>query len=258
MSRERETRHELSDADRRLLDALVESGFDPAGLEGLGEAERQRAEVLTNLFGLLDDYPVEDADETLIHATLARVDRHEAERAARMSFDLQQAEEAAGRRRLIRIPDFVSVAAVILIVASVALPVMSQLRERSIDSGCANNLRLVGYGFSNYAADFDGMMPMARAGFGRSWDQADNFLNLAPLIDGEYCELGCLSCPGHDDLATESYSYRWQSPDAPVSWEGARVTVVLGRGDNIWLPDGTSRLIRGTRPADAGDVFLAH
>lgn len=304
MSQHNDHPPELSSHDMRLLDALIESGFRPDLLGELGDEDASRIEVLMQLFGVLEDYPVDDAEDTLLHATLARIDKYEAERQARMGFDRAEEGQYRSRGRL-RVPDFVTVAAVLLIVASISLPLMRSMRQRSIDQTCANNLRLVGYAFGSYAADNDNMLPVARAGIGSSWDSVANVLNLAPLVEGQYCERGHMSCPGHDDLTDQSYSYQWQLEGAQLYWGVGPVTVVLGdrnplidaarqgatlsplsissnhpgrgqnvltsdgtamwleapvvgRGDNIWLPHGRTRLHQGDRPRDARDVFLAH
>jgi hypothetical protein len=136
------------------------------------------------------------------------------------------AEQRRGFR--IRMPDFITVAAVILIAVGVFWPVLHSMRNKSIDTACANNLRMVGFGLSQYAADYDGAMPMATAGLGGSWESVRNMLNLRPLLDGGYCERGCMNCPGHHPEQGASYSYRMQSPDAPVGWETGRATVALG------------------------------
>ena len=46
---------ELSPGDRKLLDALVECGFEPDALS-LDEEQRRRADAILGLLGLLDDY----------------------------------------------------------------------------------------------------------------------------------------------------------------------------------------------------------
>ena len=142
--RNREQAPELSPQDARLLDELVESGFDARAIEGLDPDERRRVQAIANLFELLEDYPVEDADDTLAHATLARIDRHQEDRAARLNFE--SAREAPRRR--FRMPDFISVAAVILIGASIAWPLASHMRQRAIDTGCSDNLRRMGLAFN--------------------------------------------------------------------------------------------------------------
>ena len=219
----------LSPDDRRLLDALVESGFDREGLELLSASDGRRVEALMSLFELLEDYPVEDADETLVHATLARIDRYEAEAAARLAFDpvREEAESNGGARRW-RIPDFISVAAVILIASGVIWPTTSYLRQRRIDTGCGNNLRMMGVAFTNYSSDYGGRMPIAHAGIFNGWSsQANNSVNLNPIVEGGYCQIGHLDCPGNHDL-DPSYSYQWQQVGVRMMWEGRRVIVVLG------------------------------
>ncbi len=220
----------LSPEDRRLLDLLVEGGFDPAALEELTPDEKRRVDAIVGLFELLEDYPVEDADESLVYATLARIDRQENEASARLVFDALSAESGDPPRKWrFRIPDFISIAAVILIATSVIWPTAVHLRQRNFQTGCANNLRLLSYGFSQYADDNEAAMPMAMANFGPdwSWGQVRNSLNLRPLIDGGYCELRHLNCPGNHDL-DPSYSYQWLLSGRRAVWNVGRVTIVLG------------------------------
>ncbi len=228
MSRSHEPHSELSPDDQRLLDQLVEANFDPQAMEPLTPAERRRVSALVSLLGLLSDYPVDDADDTLVYATLARIDRREEERTARMTLG----PETSGirRSRRIHIPDFITVAAVMLIAASVLWPLMSHARRASIDEGCNNNLRALGYAFSTYAADYDGAVPVAMmmAGSHLSWDTFRNVLNLAPLIDKDYCEQGHLDCPGNDIHHLTSYSYQWQLPSFRLTWDANPTMVVLG------------------------------
>ncbi len=220
---------ELSPADGRLLDVLVDCGFDPEALESLSTSDRDHVDALMSLFELLDDYPVEDADETLVDATLARISRHEEEASARLAFDAGQVSvEDVRRGRRFYVPDFITIAAVILIAASVVWPLSTHLRQRSVDTGCANNLRLLGYAFGHYANDYNGAMPIARAGMFNAWDTlTHNVVNLAPLVTDGYCERDHLDCPGNHDL-DPSYSYRWQIIGRHAVWGMDEVTLVLG------------------------------
>ena len=233
----------LSPDDQRLVDALVESGFDPAALGALSPSEQDKVRTLTSLFELLDDYPVEDADETLVHATLARIDRYEDQLTARLAFDDVAAEEEMPRGRRLRIPDFISIAAVILIGASVVWPVTSHLRHKSAIAGCGSNLRLLGMGFDQYAGDYDYAMPMAKTNPGTSWDSYHNVVNLKPMIDGGYCQLHHMTCPGHRGRAGESFSYRWQIPGQRATWGVHHITVVLGDRNPIIDAARQNRLI---------------
>ncbi|MCP3905729.1 MAG: hypothetical protein GY715_19050 [Planctomycetes bacterium] len=225
---------ELAPEDQRVVDELVDSGFDPEVIGAMSAEERARAERLMGLMDLLGDYPVEDSDDALVHATMARIDRAEDERAARMAFDLNQAESSGrGAGRRIRLPDFISVAAVILIAAGVLWPTMTRFRQRSVDLQCANQLRQVGYAFSNYRADHDDQMPMATASFGPAWKDVRHVVNLGPLVERGYCDHGHLNCPGVDEHADASYSYQWQLAGSPgrskVNWASSpRMTLVLG------------------------------
>ncbi len=303
MNRSNEARDCLSPEDQHVLDQMVAAGYDRDSVNALPPPERARAERLLGLLELMHDYPVEDADDTLVHATLAGIDRYEDECAARLSFDTR-AEEAAGPRR-IRLPDFISVAAVFLIAAGVLWPTLSYLRNRSIDLDCANSLRYVGYAFSRYADDNGGALPVAVAGANVSWDTITNFANLGPLFAGNYCDDGHFRCPGGHE-ASAGYSYQCQTPGHRMVWgqpspntvvlgdrnplvdafragesmpastisfnhggrgqnvlgsDGATIWLerpVIGRGDNIWLPEGESSLQRGARPTVATDVFLTH
>ena len=220
---------ELSPDDQRVLDALVDAGFDPEVLEAPTPAVRDRAAAASSLFELLEDYPVDDADDTLIHATLARIDRLEVGRAARMKFDNEAANGETGPRRRVRLPDFISVAAVILIGASVVWPLTSHLRQQSIDKGCNSNLQQIALGFSQYALDNNGAMPTARTGLFSAWTpDTHNVINLNPLLQKGYCQQGHLNCPGSEGLLSGSYSYQFQVKKHQARWSTGPITVVLG------------------------------
>jgi hypothetical protein len=221
----------LGPDDQRLIDELVESGFDPEVIARLEGDDRPRVAKILGLLELLHDYPVDEGDETLVYATLARIDRHEEERAARLSFDAHQEEAEGFPRRRIRMPDFITVAAVLLIATAVLWPSISQVRNHSIKMACENNLRHMGFAFGQYADDHGGAMPMAVAGANMTWETLHNVVNLGPLRAGNYCEQHHLSCPGvHEDSGVSgSYSYQWQVPGASTRWgAGAGTTVVLG------------------------------
>ena len=269
MSHPRDTHFELTPNDQRILDDLIEASFDIEAMEPLSDAERQRAVALCDLFGLLNDYPVEDADDTLLHATLARINRHDGEQMSRMQLDPALVEPAKlrGGRRL-PIPDFISIAAVILIALGIGWPVFNQMRNRSVVMQCANNMRVLVQAFNNYASDYGNAMPAATAGFGTSsWDQVRNIINLRPLVENNYCDHNHLNCPGNHDHYGSSYSYQWQPPSVKMLWDTGHTLVILGdrnplvdatisgnvvpansmsinhdeRGQNVLMSDGTIR-----------------
>ena len=181
---------ELSPDDQRLLDELCESGFDEAAVKRMSASDRPRAERLIHLLGLLQDYPVEEGDETLVHATLAGIDRYVAERAQRMSIDPEQARSmrSRGPRRL-PLPSLLTVAATILIGASIVLPILHGLRQEQVDMKRLNNLRYVSLAVDSYAADYDGTIPTARAGLSGVANAFTDAINLTPLIEERYCQI---------------------------------------------------------------------
>ncbi len=243
MTHDYESSSELSADDARILDALVDAGFDTDALEAPAPADKRRTRALAGLFELLEDYPVDDADETLLHATLARVDQCEDQRTDRMSFDTDRmsfdadrmsvdntsAEAQDGPRRRLRLPDFISVAAVILIGASVVWPVSTHLRQRSIELGCASNVRTMSGAFNQYSAAWNNMLPTVKPGLYREWTPGThNVINLNLLIKNGYCDASHLSCPGHEGQYGESYSYQLQTEGKLPRWGTGRITVVLG------------------------------
>ena len=215
----------LSPDDQRIVDAIVDAGFNADAIEAPSPDDQRRADAVTSLFELLGDYPVEDADNTLVHATLARVDRCEHDRSARMTFGDAAAD---GPRRRLRLPDFISVAAVVLIGASVVWPLSTHMRQRSIDLGCESNLRTVGLAFGSYSSAWNGAMPTVRTGLFQAWTPgAKNAVNLNPLLEGGYCNASHLQCPGHDGYG-DSYSYQFQTAGRQPHWGVSATTIVLG------------------------------
>jgi len=286
-----EDRSELSREDARLLDLLVESGFDPGKLQHVNADERRRVEALMSVFTLMDDYPVEDADDALVHATVLRV---------RRGVDLAQRHERAfglsmveptDRGWRIRMPDLVSIAAVLLIGIALGSVVLGQVRQQAIDAGCKNNLRALAQGFELYARDFQGRIPIAPAGYAKAgvsfWP--DPYV----LSKHNYCDQGHANCPGH--ALGGGYSRQVIAAGVPFTWLGTERMPVLGdrnpvidardtgdainpfiansenhsrRGQNVlwtdgsvvWLPeplvgdDDNIWLIRGQRTFEPGDA----
>ena len=142
----------LTDADMRVLDFLAEHGFDASRIELLPEADRPRAMALISQMQVLDHYPAESAEDTLVDATMARIDRWEAARAESMQI------QRGGFARF-RLSDFVSIAALILVGIGVLLPVAARVREQSLSTVCSNNMRSLYGAFGAYADANDGALP---------------------------------------------------------------------------------------------------
>jgi hypothetical protein len=167
---------------------------------------------------------------------LARIDRHAAAQAERMNFETQQERRGWGMlgQFRIRVPDFITMAAVILIGVGVCWPILSSVRHDSMKATCRNNLQHLGYAFGQYASDHNGSLPLAMAGLLLSWDRVSNVLNLDPLVNGNYCEAHHFNCPGHAHrtqstaIPNSSYSYRTFASAGPTGWGTTRLTVILG------------------------------
>jgi hypothetical protein len=111
----------LNDRDVAVLDALAEAGYDPAAVEQLAPEDRTRARRLLALLNLLDEDPVVEGedfdDQTLIHATLARIDQYEQRQAERMRIGTGE-----DRRFAFRMGDLVGVAAALLLCFALIWP----------------------------------------------------------------------------------------------------------------------------------------
>lgn len=193
----------LDPNDELALDFLVEAGFDSASIDRMPEHLRQSARRLLHGLGELDRYPVVPPSESLVDATLARIDQEERHRRERMSFTASKSP-----RLRFRMPNLVAVAAVAIVAVGVAFPVAHQVRWSSSQSLCANGLRNLGAGISSYSADNHGMMPMT-AGIGGIFtgdskgDEGilDNAQHLELLSKKGYCAAGCTKCNGARTLS---------------------------------------------------------
>ena len=216
----------LSNEDQLLLGRLIEAEFDIEAIEVSGPAERRRLQALMSLFGLLEDYPVDDADDALLELTTDAIRNSRGLVGTTFKMEPEQLEHTRPKRfARFRMPDLITVAAVVLIAASIAWPTMSSIRQRSIDAMCVSNMQSLGSAFSLYAADHQGRVPMASAGFGHSLAE---LIDIFPLVQGDYCSQGHVNCPGHHSHQQPSYSYQVQLPGRPVIWSTMPHRVVLG------------------------------
>jgi hypothetical protein len=218
----------LCRADAEMLDRLVDVGFELDQLEYLSPEEEQRASRILKMIGILDAYPVEDATDTLIDATLARIDQYELQRSARMQIHAPELRTTKTGFRL-RMPDFVTVAAMILITVSVFTMINSRAQNQSMTNQCASNMAMMGRGLVNYALDNNGETPTEKA-----TAVASLFGGLVPertdakiLAEQGYCEHSHLNCPGH---VSESGGFSFQTQPAAM-WDAiqnqGRVLVLI-------------------------------
>ena len=149
----------LCDADLRVLDFLAEHGFDASRVNLLPEADRPRAMALIRQMSVLDAYPMAEGDDSLVDATLARIDAHDeaVDASRRIGF---------ARPPAFRLADFVSVAAVVLLLLGVTVPMIANLRAQKLSTLCASNLRAVHGALGSYASSNGGALPLSSAAAG--------------------------------------------------------------------------------------------
>ncbi|MDP7006008.1 MAG: hypothetical protein QF718_07350 [Phycisphaerales bacterium] len=210
---------QLSEADAEMLDKLVDVGFELSQLEYLTNEDEQRARSILAKLGLLEAYPVEDASDTLIDATLARIDQYESKRAARMQVVVPELETTKRGFRL-RMPDLIGTAAAILLSVALLAMFSNFYRAQSINNQCASNMAMVGHGLVNYALDNNSEMPTTQAPA-----VASVFGGLIPerinpdvLVHQGYCEENHLNCPGHGD---DRHGFSYQTQPAEI-WDKIR------------------------------------
>jgi len=144
----------LCDADLRVLDFIAEHGFDASKVNLLPEEDRPRAMALIRQMGVLDAYPDDHSDDTLVDATLARIDRFESTLA-------ESRRIGSGRQGAFRLADFVGIAAVLFLALGVIVPLAAGVRQQSLSTRCGNHLRAVHGALDAYAGDHAGDLPMA-------------------------------------------------------------------------------------------------
>jgi len=213
------TQKRLSENDARVLDQLAEDGFDATRRNDLQGEDRERADVLCQLLSTLDDYPVEDASDDLVAATLTRVRRAEDERDERMNIQTAMArgEQLSGRRW--RFPDLFATAAMLLLAVGVIWPIANSFRQNRMVALDSSNLTENGTAMTSYANANNGTTPMEAA----ASILPDPFDWLNSAHTGKYNKAIHAQCAeyGHDNdfhrpestAATHPYSFQVWSPN---------------------------------------------
>lgn len=286
-----DTMPELCDADAALLDRLVECGFEPSRIDGLDPQQQARLDRLVATLGLLDSYPdqplSDDDRDTLVNATLARIDLEEDGRAERLRFD---AGAPGGFGSRFGAFELVAIAAIVILGLSIIFPMMHAARDSSSRSTQRNNLAQIGGGLFNFADANDGGLPQGPA---HEWDpvfgEETNRLEMQPLLDGSYLDASRFNFknPGWS-FQTQPKSHAFQvAPELITVWVGDRnptleyvevsgdqqsITVAISWSPSVLLSDGSvqdlpDHSFRGDdmrlpdpqcRKLDHADVFLSH
>ncbi len=203
---------QLSPADQRALDEYIDNGYDAGQVDPAFQPRAikcdQIGEAITN--------STQGASADLVNKTLAAIQTHIDQEEAAMA-----TAASSGRGSFpIRWSDLISIAATLLLVASVAIPGMSLVRSKAQKSLCFENMHTAANAFGLYAGANRDMLPMATAGFGPTWmdvgstPERSNSSNLFTLVRTDNADLDDLACPSNPNAATgdmEPGAWDWNS-----------------------------------------------
>lgn len=240
---------ELSMLDQDALDAFVLAGYRSTKVPG---TLADRARIAEGVGALLETgLRVDGNRNDRIEATLAAVQQ------SRMR--LHPMETMRASRGGARWSDLISVAAILLIGASIVWPVSASVRANAQQAACAGNLASIAEALGLYAGNNRESMPVAPNGWG-GWDTprdarwwsvgrpGSNSANLFRLASLGYTKLGAMACGGNSnavrdftdgdpahqyndwtDLKQVSYSFQIRVPDpgAEFAWRGERGPATL-------------------------------
>ena len=198
----------LTPEDGKAVDALIESqalGPRLSSPDEAGAADPQRAEAVASVLRLIGRCPAADPPDDLVRRTLGRIRQHQA-----VDPDVARLHaQGRGVDTPIRIREILAVAAMLVIGASVILPVLAKTRGDAMRVACRANMATVGKAFAQYAADYAGAMPRGRIvpdsnWYHVGWTRFDwqpikaNSANLYLLARGRYVEPATLACPANE------------------------------------------------------------
>lgn len=215
----------LCEADQLALDQYINAGYCVQSVEADLRPRVQRLEAM----GASITSGHSRASSDLIERTLATIQTH---------IDAQEATMRVADREgsggfSFRWTDLISIAAMLLLAASVVMPVMSGVRANAQQAICFDNMHGAASAFGMYTGSNRDMLPMATAGFGPTWidvgttPERSNSSNLYTLIRTGMASLDDLACPSNPgaargeadpdawdwrSLGEISYSYRIMPP----------------------------------------------
>jgi hypothetical protein len=189
----------LSQEDQAACDEYVESGYS---VEAVQDAPRaKKLEALGVLVASGDVH--RGSRESLVTRTLSGIQAHIDAEESTMKLEPRAGFQLPGRWA-----DLVSIAAMLLLAASVIMPIMSGMRSMNQQGICFNNMNQTANAFGLYTGANRDMLPMATAGFGPTWmdvgttPERSNSSNLYTLIRNQFAGLDDLACPSNPNAAT--------------------------------------------------------
>ena len=112
------------------------------------------------------------------------------------------------------IPDVAAVAAVIMIVASVAFPTFNYMRHKAWQTACQAGLGRIGEGIAAYSNDHNGDLPAVATSAGSPWwkvgdqgkENQSNTRHPWLLVKNGYVDGADFTCPGRSDAVNVNYT----------------------------------------------------
>jgi len=226
----------LSDASADALDMWSLAGYSAGGVPRGLRDQAEKHEAFAKLISSSIETAEIDAPDFLVESTLGRIKDYE-------SLGLPNGFSFPIRLRL---TDIASVAAVLIVGLSVALPVLSTFRFESMRKQNESNFAVASVAFGSYASDNEGMLPVytpsdqinnQAAGMQRRWwlvgldPLQSNSANLYTLARRGYTSLESLASPGNKNAVakpTSQDAVDWANFDN-VSYS---YRVILGSADD--------------------------
>ena len=189
-----------------------------------------------------------------------------------MSFQIA-ARDSGVRRSGFTLIELLVVIAIIALLAAILFPVFSRARENARKSSCANNLKQIMVGVTQYTQDYDEMYPPA-------WDRPDGTNNVMwyQLVQPYVKSTQTFQCPSDTNTAAMSfasstapagfvqrfhfsYSRNWDTMDNSENI-GVNIADITNVSGLVFITDGgvqvnTPGLINTNSPKKDGCLFLA-
>jgi hypothetical protein len=205
---------DLSPHDVAAIDHLAEDGFDVDRIEGLEGEALARAKAAHVLLSKIDAYPDaelnDDDQQTLVHATMARIRREEDLRHERMQLHPAEAASRGGRLRF-RLAEFGAVAAVAAMVAGAALPIARMAKDKAVSAGAHSNLAQLHAGVSTWSSSHEGALPTTAPSRGVAsmdglWANAKQ-LDVHSVAAAGHCDHSSLLNPRRPGIGRHGFSF---------------------------------------------------
>lgn len=200
----------LHPLDDDALYALMMAGFAPSRVPA---SLRSRAHKHVALADLVTEADVPAPSTRLVDRAIAKID--EAQNAVVEAEHIEETRAGWFRSRF-RLSDIAGIAAMLVIGASIVIPVLGHFRREGMRLACDNNMATAGLAFASYMNDNADKLPATPQRQQRTWwnvgspTNSSNSANLYVLINKNYVHIHDLACPCNDHA-------RHTLPDQPAS-----------------------------------------